>query len=1024
MEYLPKEVSTVCKADLEHFNQSKRVGSYLLGETIGEGSFAKVKIAIHVSTGEKVAIKIINKKKAREDRYVSRNLKREAEIMQLVRHRNVVRLLEVMETDAFYYLVTELCTGGELLDKICCRKYFDEDTTRKYIQQLISAVLTMHRNRVVHRDLKIENFLLDEDDNLKIVDFGLSNVLPEAALETWQRIGMCPLLLTTHCGSPAYAAPELLAQEPYGAQVDVWSIGVNMFAMLTGNLPYTMEPFSIIDLYHKMMQRKITPFPKRISQGARDLILQLLEPIPQKRITLQHAANHPWLKSTEQTATSCVTTAAENQSSNEINQNVVLHIAENMGMNMKELIASVSKNRATHSSAIYFLLNERLKRYEERLRNSETRTEIRSFSKLKIVRKATLPADNATGPRSRFTYKGIKICKSQPGLQDQDSDTSSTQKRNVVDEPCSKQSNENWNQYATFPRDRHTANSNVSKNVTTIGNASLDRGSDDIDYHRASSPETTDHNSTSSLDSLQALHYKLMQVEGNSLSAMQYEATSTQATSSTGESGSEDDIYNRCRSKSLANSEEYDNSSILFSAYGRNRTASMANCFHHNYIETSPRKKVEQSDSTLSNIHPARKQRSLSGEEHLRRIAANKQKCESNNNANNNKENIREMKNAKVASPERSASNGQLVLKKTSPINGSVVSKPSGKEGEVNVSSEMIPAPTPFKDESSRINVEILETRKCSGEIKRNSLPSKVHYNEVNLEKKRGGKEGKQRMEKEGKQDGRKKKIKDEKTGRRRHVRKGHERTKSLSDIKFDVIEPVNFHKIEVEKVRKIELVPLKSPTMQMAPTLHTVSPFSLNCVKQESPLNFDSLSHQIKVTTEPESKLERTMYENQPGKPETAVDTESPSSKPTPFKVNFVKLAKWQRAPVVTADVVLANNVKKCIVGPDDPMVSTQRNAPSVGNPHNASLSAVGETSLGKAEIKVHRARSCSLIDYHSKLENNNELLSKREGRRPPHIKSRSNSGRILVKKGSFKLADNLCIITDVPATKNETTL
>ena len=100
-----------------------------------------------------VAIKIINKKRARADRYVSRNLKREADIMQRVRHHNVVRLLEVMETDSFYYLVTELCCGGELLDLICERKYLDEDTARKYIAQLVSAVCSMHSSGVLHRSV-------------------------------------------------------------------------------------------------------------------------------------------------------------------------------------------------------------------------------------------------------------------------------------------------------------------------------------------------------------------------------------------------------------------------------------------------------------------------------------------------------------------------------------------------------------------------------------------------------------------------------------------------------------------------------------------------------------------------------------------------------------------------------------------------------------------------------------------------------------------------------------------------------
>ena len=123
-----------------------------------------------------VAIKIINKKRARADRYVSRNLKREAEIMQKVRHRNVVRLLEVMETDSFYYLVTELCCGGELLDLICVRKYLDEDTARKYIAQLVSAVYSMHLSGVLHRSVDKRYLTFQSSWDYMSSLFAISNI--------------------------------------------------------------------------------------------------------------------------------------------------------------------------------------------------------------------------------------------------------------------------------------------------------------------------------------------------------------------------------------------------------------------------------------------------------------------------------------------------------------------------------------------------------------------------------------------------------------------------------------------------------------------------------------------------------------------------------------------------------------------------------------------------------------------------------------------------------------------------------
>ncbi|KAM5332765.1 hormonally up-regulated neu tumor-associated kinase isoform 2-T2 [Glossophaga mutica] len=227
--FLPAWVSGVPRERLRDFQHHKRVGNYLVGSRkLGEGSFAKVREGLHVLTGEKVAIKVIDKKRAKKDTYVTKNLRREGQIQQMIRHPNITQLLDILETENSYYLVMELCPGGNLMHKIYEQKRLEEPEARRYIRQLVSAVEHLHRAGVVHRDLKIENLLLDEDNNIKLIDFGLSN---------------CAGILghsdpfSTQCGSPAYAAPELLARKKYGPKIDVWSMSHHLPALAAGARP-------------------------------------------------------------------------------------------------------------------------------------------------------------------------------------------------------------------------------------------------------------------------------------------------------------------------------------------------------------------------------------------------------------------------------------------------------------------------------------------------------------------------------------------------------------------------------------------------------------------------------------------------------------------------------------------------------------------------------------------------------------------------------------------------------------------
>eukprot|EP00249_Psilotum_nudum_P012732 c23949_g1_i1 orf=481-1800(+) len=261
-----------------------RVGDYELGRTLGEGTFAKVKFAKNTRTGESVAIKVLDKEKILKHKMVEQ-IKREISTMKLIKHPNVVQLYEVMASKTKIYIVLELVTGGELFDKIVHQRRLKEDDARRYFQQLINAVDFCHSRGVYHRDLKPENLLLDAQGNLKISDFGLS-ALPQQVREDG--------LLHTTCGTPNYVAPEVINDKGYdGATADLWSCGVILFVLMAGYLPF--DESNLMVLYRKIHKADFT-CPPWFSSGAKKFILRLLEPNPQKRITIPEMLENDWFK--------------------------------------------------------------------------------------------------------------------------------------------------------------------------------------------------------------------------------------------------------------------------------------------------------------------------------------------------------------------------------------------------------------------------------------------------------------------------------------------------------------------------------------------------------------------------------------------------------------------------------------------------------------------------------------------------------------------------------------------------------
>ncbi|RLN37116.1 hypothetical protein BBJ28_00012275 [Nothophytophthora sp. Chile5] len=274
-----------------------QLGHYRLGKTLGIGSFGKVKprpshrfampgvcleaVAEHEITGHKVAIKILNRNKIRS-LDMSEKVRREITLLRKMRHPHIIRLYEVIDTPTDIFMVLEYVAGGELFDYIVSKGRLAPEEARHFFHQIISGVEYCHFHRIVHRDLKPENLLLDADNNVKIADFGLSNSMEDGDF------------LRTSCGSPNYAAPEVISGSLYaGPEVDVWSCGVILYALLCGSLPFDDE--SIPNLFKKI-RGGMYSLPSHLSEMARDLIPRMLVVDPMKRITIPEIRQHPWFQ--------------------------------------------------------------------------------------------------------------------------------------------------------------------------------------------------------------------------------------------------------------------------------------------------------------------------------------------------------------------------------------------------------------------------------------------------------------------------------------------------------------------------------------------------------------------------------------------------------------------------------------------------------------------------------------------------------------------------------------------------------
>ncbi|GMM40729.1 Carbon catabolite-derepressing protein kinase [Hanseniaspora uvarum DSM 2768] len=254
------------------------IGKYQIIKTLGEGSFGKVKLAYFKQN--KVALKIIATNKLKQDDMRGR-IDREIQFLRLLRHPHIIKLYDVIKSNEEIIMVMEYASN-ELFDYIIQREKLPENEARRFFQQIISAIEYCHRLKIVHRDLKPENLLLDEKLNVKIADFGLSNIMQDGNF------------LKTSCGSPNYASPEVISGKLYaGPEVDVWSCGVILYVMLCRRLPFDDESIPVL---FKNISNGVYTLPNFLSESSVDLIKKMLIVNPLNRITVDEIFQHEWFK--------------------------------------------------------------------------------------------------------------------------------------------------------------------------------------------------------------------------------------------------------------------------------------------------------------------------------------------------------------------------------------------------------------------------------------------------------------------------------------------------------------------------------------------------------------------------------------------------------------------------------------------------------------------------------------------------------------------------------------------------------
>ncbi|KAL7030568.1 hypothetical protein ACKWTF_006709 [Chironomus riparius] len=368
--------------------REQQIGKYRLLKTIGKGNFARVMLARHLVTNNEVAIKIIDKTQLNPNSL--EKLFREVSIMKILQHPNIVKLYEVIETDKTLYLVMEYVNNGEVFEYLVKNGRMKENIARQKFRQIVSAVQYLHSKKIIHRDLKAENLLLDQNLDVKIVDFGFSNMFVEGNK------------MDTYCGSPPYAAPELFQGKKYdGPEVDVWSLGVILYTLVSGSLPF--DGSTLRELRERVIRGKYR-IPFYLSTDCEALLKKFLALNPTKRYTLEQIMKDKWMNQNEEEL------KPYPEGSIEMNDPKIIDSLLTLGYKLSEIEKSLSNRKFDEICGIYLLLqnsNRKLSRSKPESMTSITSTTMSAApSSSTMPSTHSVPTSTNNHPKSETTTNG------------------------------------------------------------------------------------------------------------------------------------------------------------------------------------------------------------------------------------------------------------------------------------------------------------------------------------------------------------------------------------------------------------------------------------------------------------------------------------------------------------------------------------------------------------------------------------------------------------------------------------------
>ena len=365
------------------------IGNYRIEKTIGEGTFGKVKLGIHIPTEEQVAIKILEKDKI-QDREDLERISREINFLKRLNHPNIIKIYDIIENSRNFYIIMELASNGELFKYIVKKKKLEETEASYFYYQLILGLEAIHKKKIVHRDIKPENLLLKDNNILTIIDFGLSNKYKKNQL------------LKTSCGSPCYAAPEMILGRKYhGLLVDIWSSGIVLYAMVCGYLPF--EDKNNDKLYKKILNGKFE-LPSRLSNDCKDLIKKILTVNPKKRIGIDGIKKHPFLNK----AVCCyhiddILNRIEKGKYCEVVIERMLNMTE-FNFTRENIIYNLDNNKHNNITTTYELL---LKRYKMEI--TSARSGLNSITSASSIGNNSILKNNSNGIKINLKKEEINI---------------------------------------------------------------------------------------------------------------------------------------------------------------------------------------------------------------------------------------------------------------------------------------------------------------------------------------------------------------------------------------------------------------------------------------------------------------------------------------------------------------------------------------------------------------------------------------------------------------------------------------